>query len=80
MVKGRSSFFVAVVSVVPSGLKMSPVPSSLMVAVPVTAVPPVGVAVSVKVSPVSGVPSFTIVVRTSSAVAPPVNVALNAPE
>jgi hypothetical protein len=34
----------------------------------------------VKVSPLSGVPSFTIVVRTSSAVAPPVNVALNAPE
>ncbi len=70
MVRGRSSFFVAVVSVVPSVLKMSPVPSSLMVAVPVAAVPPVGVAVSVKVSPLSGVVSFTIVVRTSNAVAP----------
>ena len=41
-----------------------PVPSSLIVAVPVAAVPPVLLALSVKVSPSSETVSLVIVVRT----------------
>ena len=45
---------------------MSPVPSSLIVQVPVVAVPPAFVAVSVNVSLLSEIVSFTTGVRTSA--------------
>ena len=51
-------------------------PSSLIVAVPTTFVPPVGVAVSVNVSPLSGTVSSTIGVRTSRLVVSPAPVPL----
>ena len=69
-----SSVLVAVVFGVPIGLKIVPVPWSLMVAVPTTAVPPVGVAVSVRVSPLSLTVSSITGVRTSKVV--PVSVGL----
>ena len=47
---------------------MVPVPSSLIVAVPVAATPPVGVAVSVKFSLLSAMLSLVMVVRTSAVV------------
>ena len=63
---GRSSLLVAALSTAPVVLlKMVPPPWSLMVAVPTTAVPPVGVAVRVKVSPLSCRLSSMIGVRTS---------------
>ena len=55
-------------------MKIVPVPWSLMVAVPTTAVPPVGVAVSVRVSPLSLIVSSITGVRTSKVV--PVSVGL----
>ena len=66
--RARSSSLVAVLSWVPSFLKMAPVPSSLTVAVPTSLVPAVLVAVSVKVSPLSMAASCSgeRAVRTSS--------------
>jgi hypothetical protein len=63
-----SLFLTAALSIAPVAVKIVPEPSSLIVAVPVTAVPPVGVAVRVKVSPLSGVVSLVMGVRTSSPV------------
>jgi hypothetical protein len=59
---------------VPIGLKIVPAPWSLMVAVPTTALRPLGVAVSVRVSPLSLRVSSTTGVRTSMVV--PVSVGL----
>ena len=64
----RSSSRTAVVFAVPSALKTVPVPSSVIMAVPVAGLPAVGVAVSVKVSRFSNSASCSGVseVRTSS--------------
>ena len=69
-----SLFLAVTLSIPPVAVKIVPVPSSLIVAVPVTAVPPVGVAVKVNVSPLSGVASLAICVRTSSPVVVPLPV------
>ena len=64
-VRARSSSLVTVASGVPSSLKMSPVPSSLIVPVPLKPLRPVFVAVRVKVSDVSKTSSCLMAVRTS---------------
>ena len=64
--RARSSSFSAELFSEPSLLKMVPVPSSLMVAVPVAVEPPVLVASSLKVSLLSLVASSTMAVRTSA--------------
>ena len=71
---GRSSFLTAVGSSAPVAVKIVPVPSSKIVPVPTAAIPPVGVTVKVNVSPLSGMVSLVIGVRTSNPVVVPVPV------
>ena len=73
---GRSSFLGVALSIAPVAVKIVPVPSSRMVPVPTAAIPPVGVAVRVKVSPLSCVVSLVIGVRTNRPVVVPAPVRL----